>query len=279
LYPYDFRPKFSGINHREVFVVMPFDKQYDDIFTKLIEPSVERANERLERKGYDKSQELYAYRTKDDIRTTSGWTNVLEHLTTAQIVLGVLTGDNINVFYELGIAHATQQISRQILIAEKGYKPSFDTKDLIYCPYDKDELKENIDDLSIKIADAIEYYEFENEKIIHRARMFVSPYGLEVMLAYGVRRNFNVPIYEEAKEEYEKKHRKGSHKRHIEGITNLCQCRLLALNTKSLRLEDVGTEVKYSYYWTNLGNDLLHYMEIINKETVIHRRSGSPIVI
>ena len=51
---------------------------------------------------------------------------------TAQIVLGVLTDDNPNVFYELGIAHATQPITRQILIAENGYKPRFDTKDLIY---------------------------------------------------------------------------------------------------------------------------------------------------
>lgn len=279
MYPYDFQPKFSGINHKEIFVVMSFDEQYDDIFTKLIEPAVERANEVLEKKSYDKSQALYAYRTKDDIRTISGWTNVLEHLSTAQVVLGVLTGDNINVFYELGIAHATQHISRQILIAEKGYKPSFDTKDLIFYPYDKNDLKESVNGLSIKITDAIEYYKIENEKIIHRARMFVSPHGLEVMLAYGGRINFNVPIYEKDIKTYEETHGDGSHKRHIEGITNLCQCKLSALNTESFRVEDVGTHVKYSYYWTNLGNDVLYSMKVINKETVMNRRLGSPILV
>lgn len=128
MYPYDFRPKQKAINFTEVFVVMPFE-EYDDVFNKLIKPATEKANELL---NDTEHQALSAYRTKDDIRTTSGWINVLEHLLTAQIVMGVLTSNNPNVFYELGIAHATEPITRQILIANKGYQPKFDTKDLIY---------------------------------------------------------------------------------------------------------------------------------------------------
>ena len=117
MYPYDFRSVRKGINHNEVFIVMPFSAKLESVYTNLIVPAVSKTNELLERTGQNI---LQAYRSKDDIRTASGWINVLEHLTTAQIVLGVLTEDNANVFYELGIAHATQPITRQVLIAEKG---------------------------------------------------------------------------------------------------------------------------------------------------------------
>ncbi|MBM3252509.1 MAG: hypothetical protein FJZ11_07025, partial [Candidatus Omnitrophica bacterium] len=86
MYAYDFKPKQKSINFREVFVVMPFEVKYDDIFDKLIVPATEKANEIL---GYVGQQALSAYRTKEDIRMVSGWINVLEHLLTAQIVLGV----------------------------------------------------------------------------------------------------------------------------------------------------------------------------------------------
>ena len=85
---------------------MPFAPEYDRVFTDLIQPAVAIAANNLERS-------LSPYRTKGDPRTTSGWVEVLEHLYTAQVVLGVLTKEvNANVQYELGIAHATQPIRR-----------------------------------------------------------------------------------------------------------------------------------------------------------------------
>src|SRR4030065_2090680 len=149
MYAYDFRPKRKGIYHSLIFVAMPFDDKYSNIYDDLIDPATTKANKML---GYSGSLSLRTFRTKDDIRTTSGWINVLENLSTAQIVIGVLTGNNKNVFYELGIAHATQQIARQILIANKGYKPSFDTKDLIYLDYDKKNIAESIEPLAHKIT-------------------------------------------------------------------------------------------------------------------------------
>lgn len=273
MYAFYFKPKHSGINHKEIFVVMSFAKKYDKLFNKLIAPATEEANKML---GYEKNQPLIAYRTKDDIRTTSGWINVLEHLTTAQIVLGVLTGNNLNVFYELGIAHATQPIARQILIAKKGYKPSFDTKDLIYFPYDEKNLKDYVVGLATKIVDAIKIYKIEEEKEIKRARQLLGPYDFETLMAYGGQNLFSVKTSKDFEMVYEKQHGKGSLSRHVQGITNLCQYGLLAFNTASQRSEGTGTRIEFAYYWTNFGNDLLFFLEIINEATLTERRIGLP---
>jgi hypothetical protein len=248
---------------------MSFEEKYDEIFEDLIKPSTKKANEILRRSG---DQVLVPFRTKDDIRTTSGWMNVLENLTTAQIVLGVLTGNNVNVFYELGIAHATQPISRQILIAQKGFKPSFDTKDLIYFPYDSHNLEKDIPGLAEKIADAIRVYNIEKEKVIMRARQSLGPYDLEVVFAYSNDRNFSLKTSKDFEIAYEERHGQGSLNRHVQGITNLCQHGLLALNTFSEQLENEGTRVEFSYYWTNLSSDLLYYMKLINEQALEKRR-------
>src|SRR3989338_10077591 len=135
MYPYNLKLRQKGINFREIFVAMPFEDKYNSIFYNLIQPATNRVNELL---NYTGNQILTAHRTKDDIRTSCGWINVLEHLLTAQIALGVLTDSNPNVFYELGIAHASEPITRQILIANKGYNTKFDLKDLIYYEYEED---------------------------------------------------------------------------------------------------------------------------------------------
>jgi hypothetical protein len=161
MYAFDFVTKARGIDHTLIFVAMPFDNKYNTIYNDLIIPAIDRTNIKLNNKG---ALLLKPFRTKDDIRTTSGWINVLEHLNVAQIVIGVMTDNNQNVFYEMGIAHATQQIARQILIANKGYERSFDTKDLIYHEYDENMISNSIDALANKITDAIKTYNLELEK-------------------------------------------------------------------------------------------------------------------
>lgn len=208
MYPYNFNPRQKGINFREIFVAMPFEKEYDDIFLKLIESATDKANELLK---YSGNQTLQVYRTKDDIRTNSGWINVLEHLLTAQIVLGVLTENNPNVFYELGIAHASEPITRQILIANKGYNPKFDLKDLIYYEYEEN-LANSIEPLALKIKDAIEWYKIDEEKKIHQARMLIAPYDFEVLMQHGKHANFAIHTTE-GKENYEKVYGEDSHKK------------------------------------------------------------------
>ena len=84
MYSYEFTPTRKGLNPEEVFVVMPFANEYDQVYNDLIKPAVDSAAKHLNRS-------LSSYRTKGDLRTTSGWIEVMEHLYTAQVVLGVLT--------------------------------------------------------------------------------------------------------------------------------------------------------------------------------------------
>ena len=114
MYPFNFMPKGGFIDQNKIFVAMPFSEDFEAIYKDLIEPAVNEAN-----KNRADTEKLWLYRAKDPKHTRTGWLDILENLFTARIVMGVLTGDNPNVFYELGIAHATQQIERQILIAEK----------------------------------------------------------------------------------------------------------------------------------------------------------------
>ncbi len=274
MYPYDFKPKLIGINHREVFALMPFAPKYDPIYNNLIVTATSEANNLL---GINNRRtSLKPFRTKDDIRTTSGWINVLEHLNTAQIVIGVLTSSNPNVFYELGIAHATQPITRQILLASKGYKPKFDTKDLIFYRYNTNNLADDIKPLSIKIADAVNQYKIEKDKKILQGRMFVGPFDFEVIMMFGVRTHFAIHSKDlQWRDKYEQQYGQGSFDRHVNGITNLCLHGLLGLNTESISNQN-GIRVAFSYWWTNFGNDILHTMGIIDDNELKKRRESLP---
>jgi hypothetical protein len=254
MYAYDFISKITRIDHSLIFVAMPFDDKYDLIYDNLILPASTEANNII---GYGGNLSLHPFRTKDDIRTTSGWINVLENLSKAQVVIGVLSGNNKNVFYELGIAHATQQMARQILIAHKGYKPSFDTKDLIYLQYDRKNIAESIKPLANKIVNAIMTYDLEKEYVVKKDRGSVGMSGFTAIMAYGMAQNFavhtadladNVPLRD--------------------GLDILCQQGLLHLNTAS----NSTNNIEFSYYWTGIGNDVLKLLKIISEVEYLHRR-------
>lgn len=279
MYPYDFKPEQKAINFTEVFVVMPFDDKHDGIFDKLIVPATEKANSILNYTGH---QALSAKRTKEDIFTTSGWINVLEHLLTAQIVLGVLTDNNPNVFYELGIAHAVEPKTRQILIANKDYQRIFDTKDLNYYEYE-DDLQNSVKPLADRIVKAIESHKIGQEKKINQARMLIGPYEFEIVMLYGRAPNFVLHSSPKGREDYEKvlktmsggSYVEGGFERHVPAIRHLCQCGLLGLNTASKKSTS-GVRVEFSYHWTELGNSVLHLMDLITLDELKARREKLP---
>lgn len=85
MYPYNYRSTILGINHRLIFIVMPFATCLDEVYEDLIEPAADKLNSLF---GINNADLKYVtYRTKDDLRTSSGWINVMKHLFTAQIVL------------------------------------------------------------------------------------------------------------------------------------------------------------------------------------------------
>lgn len=260
MYAYDFINRRTGIDHSLVFVAMPFDDKYDFIYNDLIIPAATAANKIFVDKG---NLSLHPFRTKDDIRTTSGWINVLENLCNAQIVIGVLTGNNKNVFYELGIAHATQQIARQILIAHKGYKPSFDIKDLIYLKYNKRTIAESIEPLANKIVEAVKAYDLEKENVVKKARGSVGMSGFTAIMAYGNRRNFAVHTADLKDNDPLR-----------DGIDILCQLGLIHLNTAPKVDNNNVNNIEFSYWWTGIGNDVLKLLKIITQEEFCQRMIG-----
>jgi hypothetical protein len=242
MYPCDFRPKKVFTNMKEIFIAMSFDNQYENVYTDLIIPSIKKLNTELK-----KEEQLSIYRAKDPKYTRSGWIDILEHLYTARIVLGVLSGDNANVFYELGIAHATQQIERQLLIAEKDYKPKFDLKDLIYTKYDPDNVSASVDELSDSIRDTLKLYDIKKDRIVSKAKKKLSYYEFDVMLEYGNRSHWAVIL-------------ESTDLNTITGNAYLCHAELLYLATVKRK----KGKIEFSYWWSDLGNAVLNLLGIID---------------
>jgi hypothetical protein len=250
MYPYNYKPEFNGIDHTKIFVVMPFAKEYDKVY-ELIKDSIAEANKILMEKGMDM---MYCKRVDEDITVTSGWINVLENLMTAQIILGVLAGRNPNVFYELGIAHSTQPIARQLLIADKDFQNTFDLKDLMHYKYDLSEYETSKKEIAKRIVEAVQLYNIEHERIVKRARMKISTYGFEVIKRMGYLSHFAIEVdNNEWVNNFERDNGEDSFERFVRGIDGLCSSGLLGLNTLS-ELNKQGLKIEFSYYWTSLGN-------------------------
>jgi hypothetical protein len=256
MYPFDFRPKGGFIDTRKIFVAMPFADEYEQVYKDLIEPAVKKTNHSL---GED--DQLCLYRAKDPKYTRTGWIEILENLYTARIVIGVLTGDNPNVFYELGIAHATQQIQRQLLIAKNGYKVKFDLKDLIYREYDPQKISASVDDLSDAIMETLKYYDIINDRMVSQAEARISRYELKVMTDFGGREKGHFFIRNDLPEILREEY--------MTGLTHLCHS---ALVRASFKPKDHDGKIEYSYYWTDLGNAVLFKLGIIKEETLLNRR-------
>ena len=78
------------------FVIMPFSKEFDDIFGDLIQPTLADAGFEVERADSFIDQE-------NVIRT------IVNGIASADLVVADLTGLNPNVLYELGVAHALEK--------------------------------------------------------------------------------------------------------------------------------------------------------------------------
>lgn len=95
------------------FVIMPFDEEFDDIYTGFIKPVLEDADFRVERADNIESQQ-------NILR------DVLEKIVQNDLIIADLTTANPNVFYELGLAHALRK--PVILITQSIADVPFDLK-------------------------------------------------------------------------------------------------------------------------------------------------------
>jgi len=86
------------------FIIMPFDPQYDTMVEQILKPAAEACGFRPSR-----GDDLFSNATiLSDI-----WSSIQS----AEVMIAVLTGNNANVFYELGLAHAKGKAV--VLVADK----------------------------------------------------------------------------------------------------------------------------------------------------------------
>ena len=108
--------------------------------------------------------------------------------------------------------------------------------------------------------------------------MTLGPNEFNIVVKHGAQRNFHLQVHNDVDMlEYEKTNGKRSYERYAFGMSNLCMRGLVGLNTKTKKCIDGKTSIESSYYWTNLGNDLLLMMGIIDRQEVNKRRLQTPI--
>jgi hypothetical protein len=107
------------------FVMMPFASPVGDHFEKLYDPAIRKAG-------------LTPLRADNEIFGTGKiMDQIWSGITNAKILLCELTGRNPNVFYELGLAHASKK--PVVLISNREDDVPFDLKHIRVIYYDKDD--------------------------------------------------------------------------------------------------------------------------------------------
>ena len=80
-------------NTRSVFLIMPFDEEFDNVYRHFMKPTLESVGFKVDR--------------ADDIQSQQSiLRDVLERIYESDLIIADLTTANPNVFYELGLAHA-----------------------------------------------------------------------------------------------------------------------------------------------------------------------------
>jgi len=96
-----------------VFVLMPFDKKFDDIYKFGI-------------KGAANELGAYAERLDEQLFTEGMLDRIFNQISKADVIVADMTGRNPNVFYEVGYAHALGKIV--LLLTQKTEDIPFDLK-------------------------------------------------------------------------------------------------------------------------------------------------------
>jgi hypothetical protein len=134
-------PRLKRFETRNCFVIMPFNGKRDLIYDYAIEPSL-RSHPDF----------VFNYERADKILTSERITEeVDDRIRNAHLIIADITEDNVNVYYELGLAHANHK--KVILLmqrTEEGVRLPFDIKDFRTHVYEFS--RRGFDDLAVKLA-------------------------------------------------------------------------------------------------------------------------------
>lgn len=153
IYPKEFKNEIIPIQTGKCFVIMPFDSKYDIVYGEI--------------KKYLTDHHFQCNRADDISGSSIIMSKIIFEILNSQFVIADLTGQNPNVFYELGIAHSFKDASNVIIIEQDNTKCPFDLSHLFHINYDPSNLKlltakivEHISDIKY-ISD---FYEILNVK-------------------------------------------------------------------------------------------------------------------
>jgi len=105
-----------------VFVLMPFSQDFDDVYKLGIGPACKGAG-------------AYCERVDEQIYTENIMERIRNQIAKADLIVSDLTGQNPNVFYETGYAHALGKTT--ILLTQKAEDIPFDLKHTPHIVYGK----------------------------------------------------------------------------------------------------------------------------------------------
>ncbi|WP_147456082.1 hypothetical protein [Leptospira stimsonii] len=123
--------KLKPKNNGQVFVLMPFDEKFNDLYFLGIKETLEKKDYICERVDEQHFTDLIVERIHNQIKT-------------ADLIVGITTSRNPNVFYEIGYAHAIGK--KVILISDDAKSIPFDLNQYPHIIYkDLKELKEKLE--------------------------------------------------------------------------------------------------------------------------------------
>ena len=110
---------------KKAFVLMPFNSQMDSYYSEIYQPALEAAG--------------YAVAKADDIFAPRPiMTDIQDGIVSADVILCEMTGQNPNVFYELGLSHAIGKPA--ILVSNRQDDIPFDLRYIRVILYDQAEV-------------------------------------------------------------------------------------------------------------------------------------------
>lgn len=113
--------------------------------------------------------------------------------------------------------------------------------------------------------------------------MLIGPYEFEILMNHGCKKNFTLHTSIEGRKDYENEmaemfgetYAKGSFERHVPAITGLCKNGIIGFDAHPYE-SDGKIGIRFSYHWTELGNNLLHLLKVISPEELTKRRESLP---
>ncbi|MGH7452812.1 MAG: hypothetical protein ACRENG_15800 [bacterium] len=114
----------SNRNEKLCFMLMPFKKKLEAVYTKAIKPACDKAG-------------FKAIRADKLIGPYNIHRDIIKHIFLSHTVVADLTDWNPNVFYEMGVAHAID--NKTIMIIRKRQKLPFDISSYCCISYDLSE--------------------------------------------------------------------------------------------------------------------------------------------